>query len=240
MSIFRTISLLFCGVAFVQSAINKAPIKSDINSTQLDNDSIYATYQYVSSTGFFSTTISLKRNYIYSYSSGTDIGEYVSSGQWEKVKDTFVLTSFLKKNDLPMTLKESIEESSDSFNINWVRNLNGDVMKDAIAVLNDEEQDTCMPIFDECKFKKGAVKRIKFKFINNMSTQWYALKNNKSTKVEPVLDVNFRLDNYVFFDKKKYLKVKNRLYELKEINPVGEVIDRQNSVDTSYFLKRIK
>jgi len=206
-----------------------------------DRDSIFASYQYRTSDGFAGTTIKLKYDKSFSYSTGTDIQQSVSSGKWKIVKDTLILRSFFKRDDIPVTIKEIKTGTKDSLVISWVKNLNNDVVKDATVFFNDDTLASCMPVFDDCKAMNGSVKKIKLTFGNNCSTRWYVLKDVTIDKIEPIVNVDFSFDSYVFLADKKYLIGKKGLYELREkVKKVNGKTKVFFIKENSFFYKRIK
>jgi hypothetical protein len=157
------------------------------------------------------------------------------------VKDTLVLRSFIKRDDIPVTIIESASGHKDSLIIDWVKDLQGDIVKGATVFINGDTLEKCMPVFDECRFLVGSVRRIRLTFNNNSSSKWYELKLGDANKIEVTLNVDFSLDSYVFLSNKKFLLRKKRLYDLREevknINGKEEVFLVQES---SFFYKRIK
>src|SRR6202012_6267103 len=110
------LSLMFGLIGFCQSGGNQ---------TKFNPDTVYATYQYRSKTGLSVTTINFRTDGTFEYLSGTDLEERFSKGIWKKIKDTFFLASFLKKNDLPIQIEEHKDSLKDSVVINWVKDLRG-------------------------------------------------------------------------------------------------------------------
>jgi hypothetical protein len=203
-------------------------------------DSIFAAYQYRASDGLAGATIKLKCDKSFSYSTGTDIQQSFSSGKWNIVKDTLILTSFFKRDNIPVTIKEIKTETKDSLVISWVKNLNNDVVKDATVYFNNDTLAGCMPVFDDCKVMSGSIKKIKLAFNNNCSTRWYELKDVTINKIDPIVNVDFPFDSYVFLADKKYLMGKKGLYELQEKVKNVKGTAKGFLIKEKSFFKRIK
>ena len=69
-----------------------------------NKDSVFAVYEYLTSDRLAGAAITLKYDKSFSYSIGTDIQQSFSSGRWEIVKDTLILTSFTKREDIPVSI----------------------------------------------------------------------------------------------------------------------------------------
>lgn len=222
------------------SAIGKIP-KDSGAFNDINRDSVFASYQYRDLTGYAAASILLIDNKNFYYKDGTDLEEYFSSGMWKIKKDTLILTSHFDRNNIPVSVTEYSSDFTDSVDIKWVRNINGDIVKDATIYFNgDSSKNSCMPVFSNCKRNKGVIGKIKIVF-NNCSTSWYELKNEFASQIEPVLKLDFVLDKYVFMEEKRYLIREQGLYELqeKEIFTNGEkriVLTKVNS----RFFKKIK
>lgn len=240
MTLLRSIKFLCCGCSILTLQSSIGNHNGFFNEIGCIRDTIFRVYHHLSPDGHAGSAIKLKNDKTFSYSTGTDVQQFTSSGKWEIKNDTLILNSFLKRDDIPFVIKESAFGSLDSLTIAWVKNLNGDVVKDATVFVNDDTSASCMPVFDNCVFPIGSVKKLRFTF-NNCSTDWYFLKNMGANKIEPVVNVDFYLDGYVFLHNQKYFMTKSGLYELKES------IDRSNGQepnslirDPSLFYKRIK
>jgi len=171
---------------------------------------------------------------------GSDLEQSFSNGIWEFRKDTLILKSGLDKNNIPLLIREYKGEKKDSLSIAWMTNQNDEVVKDVMFFYNDSIQN-CMPVFDECRFRSGTIKRIKAVFSNNLYSRWYTIKDAAVTYIEPVLPLDFSLDKYIFLKNKKFLLKKGGLYELKEVKKKIKGKYRSTLIrNTSVFYERSK
>jgi len=242
MKLFKTIKIVpFLG-CFIISMVNREESKDNITKNLFFNkDSVFASYQYRSPDGLAGTFIKLKYDKSFSYFTGTDIQQSFSSGKWEIIKDTLILNSFIKKDDIPIAMREMRVAPKDSLVVDWVKDLNGDIVKDATVFFNGDSVLSCMPVFDECKVKAGSVKKIKLAFSNNCTTKWYGLKDIASNRIEPILNIDFPLNKYVFLTNRKYLIRKSGIYELRE--DVRKVNGKEKAFlvrEVSFFYKLMK
>jgi hypothetical protein len=214
--------------------------KGRIKGGMSGKDTLFAVFNWKSADGYSWARIELKFNKKFNYSSGTDLQQSFSYGFWEFRKDTLFLKSDLERSNIPLLFRESRAEKRDSLYVGWVKNLNGDVVKDAALFYNDSITN-CMPVFDECRFYKGTIKRLKAVFSNNLSTQWYEMNDTSATYIEPVLNLSFSLDKYVFFANKRFLLSKKGLYELDEVKRRHKgKVSTFFVKNTSFFYKRLK
>ena len=235
LNLFKLIAALSISL-FVCSQDGNRQIKTSATG----NDSLFAAFNHKSSDGYGWISIQLKYNKTFNYLSGTDVQQVFSHGTWEFKKDTLILSSDLDKNNLPLFLKEFKTKKKDSLYIGWVKDLNNDVVKDATFFYNDTIE-TCMPVFDECSFYKGTVKRIKAVFSNNASSDWIAISDTSVTYIEPILGLNFSIDKYVFLSNKKFLLTKKGLYGLNETKRKVKGKDKIIFIkDASDFYERMK
>ena len=176
----------------------------------------------------------------YYYAIGNDLRQDSSSGKWKLSNDTLVLTSRLNRYDIPVTFKTEYS-SADSLTIGWVKDLSGNLIKGAWIHLNSEPNDSCMPVFDECIFLKGYVKRIQLSLGDNVSTRWVEWADTLASRMYPVIGVDYPLDNYIFLDKKKYLLRKEGIYELVESIRVENGVEIKSITwKNSVLLKKVK
>jgi hypothetical protein len=239
LKISRVIPIFGCFVVIMAGNTKRDDKKT--NDAFYSKDSIFAAYQYRTSDDLAGTAIDLKYDKSFLYFTGTDVQQSFSSGNWEMVKDTLVLRSFIKKDEIPVTIKESTSAHRDSLIIEWVNNLQGDIVKGATVFINGDNSEKCMPVFDECKFAVGSVRKIRLTFGNNCSTKWHEIKNAGTNKIETIVNVNFSLDSYVFLANKKFLIRKKGLYELREV--VKKIKGKEKIFlvqESSFFYKRIK
>lgn len=218
------------------------PRKSDtIRNNHLNSkDSIFASYRYRSPDSLAGTTITLKRDKTFSYSSGTDLQQVFSSGHWRMTKDTLFLINFINREDIPFTIKETETSIKDSLTIEWVKNLQGDIVKDAIVFINGDTTKSFMPAFSECTFAIGSVKKIKLAFNNKCTTKWHELTNESANKIEPIVNIDFPFNSYAFLAPQRYLVKKNGLYELNETVEKNSGRQTKTLIRGSIFYKKIK
>lgn len=241
MTLFKTIRFVsFTGFLVIIMMNSEKKNINTISKTFYSRDSIFAFYQYRTLEGFAGTSIKLNQNKSFYYSTGTDIQQSFSSGMWEIVKDTLILKSFINRDDIPVTITEITTEHEDSITIGLIKNLNGDIIKDATVFINGDTTINCMPAFDDCRFIKGSIRKVKLAFNNNCSTKWYELKNESTSRIEPIVNVDSPFNSYVFLSNKKYIIKKKGLYELREKIKKVNGNEKKILVKEPFFYKRVK
>jgi hypothetical protein len=202
------------------------------------NDSLFAVFNYLTPDGYGWIRIELMVNKTFVYTRGACMDHFFSNGHWKIKKDTLILNSDMQKNNIPVMIRESKAETRDSLYIGLATDLSGYLVKDAGFFYNDSIK-SCMPAFDECRFYKGTVKRIKATFSNGLSSDWYTIKDPSTTYIEPVLNLNFALDRYFFLTNNKYLVQGKGLYPLYET--IKKIRGKDKAVlvkDTALYFKQ--
>jgi hypothetical protein len=202
-------------------------------------DSIYAYYINTAPGGLALESITFKKNHTFTYLSGNDIQQISTKGTWKKIKDTFIVNSFVQRNNLPISIREFNDAASDTLIFDWVKNPNGDIMKGASIFINGDTTKGYMPVLDECRFVKGTVKKIRLTFDNSTSSKWYYLENRNAARVAVTINVNEPLVEYIFFHQMKFLVRQDRLYRLNEIKDMENVRSSGDYIrDENYYLTK--
>jgi hypothetical protein len=201
-------------------------------------DSIYAKYVFVSHSDEGSITLVLKKNNTYSYTLDNHLESFFSSGNWIIRKGALILNSFIQKDNLPVTIKEKkLISSSEFLEIDWVKNLNSDVVKDAQILINGDTSNTCMPVFkNDCRIKREGLTSILIRLSNNIISKWQNIKSTSSTNIEITVNITFPLSTYIFFNKEKFIILGEKLY----VVPQKNVKSKRVTKSSKYFLTKIK
>lgn len=230
------VSIIFYSLIFINgSCVVTKTVQPRIAAT---SDSVYAEYRFISpyKNGFES--IVLKKDKTYNYVLENHIQHFSSAGKWEIRKDTLVLNSAVQKNDLPIIVKEdSIYNNAEYLQIDWVKNLQGDVMHDATIFINGDTSKSCMPVFENsCKIKKGDLKSLQIQLSNNVTSQSYTLKSTNTNHLTITVYLNYSLGMYIFFSNDKFIISGKKLYPTEQ-----KLTDKTKVVRSKrYFLTQVR
>ncbi|WP_028787684.1 hypothetical protein [Terrimonas ferruginea] len=183
--------------------------------TSSSKDSIWGAFEAKNANGIWMEYLELRNDSSFTMRAGTDAYHIYSFGSWTYRSDTVVLNSIFDKANVPVKVYDSTDSAhSDTLIIGWVKDLNGDVLKDATVFINGDTTKGYMPVFNECRFTKRQVKTIKFAF-SDYSSNWLTL-DPKANYLLPILQTNISLDRFVFLKNSKFLFQGTKLVQLSE------------------------
>ena len=85
---------------------------------------------------------------------------------------------------------------------------------DALLTINNEKI-RCFPSYKICNDNFESIDSIKILFEKKSSSKWLKITQEKYSQIIPIVQVDFMISNYEFFENKKYLITKSALEYIK-------------------------
>jgi hypothetical protein len=172
-----------------------------------------AWYAYEGGSHYTRIDLKLFKNGTFKYSLNK-VSQF-SEGTWKKKNGFLILNSSLSDNNVPIKLTYS-NDTADmirNFKVGAVRNLNGQVMKDGLININDDNT-KCDPGLGICTGEYASIDSIKIYFENGMKSKWIRVEKKEFKKLIPVAEVPYVLSNYVTFTNFRYKILGNKLKQI--------------------------
>ncbi|MDF2384852.1 hypothetical protein JMG10_25490 [Nostoc ellipsosporum NOK] len=219
-------ALIFCiGSLIAMIILYSCSTKNLGMLTSSSKDSIWGAFEAKNANGIWLEYLELRNDSSFIMRAGTDAYHAYSLGSWAYRSDTVVLNSIFDQASVPVKVYDSADLAhSDTLTIGWVKDLNGDILKDATVFINGDTTKGYMPVFDECRFKKRQLKAIKFTF-SGYSSDWLTL-DPQGNYLLPVLQTTISLDRFVFLKDSKFLFQGTKLVQLSENTKENRAWDR--------------
>lgn len=172
---------------------------------------VWAYYEYREKDSYGYVGLQLFKNGAYQYKVETAGYSSFSKGKWIMKNKVLLLTSDIKKNDLPVKLNYLIDSPVNaSFKISIVKNLKDELLTDAFVYINNDSLQ-CLPLTETCLGTYDKIDRIKVVFENGMRSKWIKVEHKVYKQLQPVLQLDFNISSYEAIDSEKYKVLKSSI-----------------------------
>lgn len=166
---------------------------------------ILAYYEYKAQDSYGYVGLTLFKSGKYYYKMETFGRGSFSEGKWRGNGREIILTSDLKKNNLPvkLTYLNDTSNSKSSFSISVVKNWKGELITDAFVYVNNDTLQ-CLPLTETCLGSFGKINRLKVVFENGLSSKWVKVEDKEYKQLQLILQLDFQVSTYETFENDKY------------------------------------
>ena len=195
--------------AFAQE-LPKAELKED---DQKNN--VLSFYEYEASDHYMIIRLWLYKDSNFYFTLSSFNRDVFSEGKWHQKDDTLTLNSSLEQDNIPVNLSYTDSTNrKNNFKIGEIRNLKGKEMVDGLVAVNDRSN-TCIPSYRICNNQLNSIDSIKIVFESGPSSKWLKISRQNYSQIIPVVQVNFMISNYQFFDNRKFRVLKSSVIPIQ-------------------------
>ena len=167
-------------------------------------NNLLSSYEYNATDHYMNIKLLLFKDSTFQFTLNSFNRDLFSNGKWTERDSTLILKSNLNSENIPIKLiySDSVNGIS-NLKIGVIRNLVGEEMPDALALVNNKSI-KCIPSYGICNKEFETIDSIKIFFESGPSSKWLQIEKSKYSQIIPIVEVNFLISNYMFFEDRKY------------------------------------
>ena len=210
MNLYKII-LTICFLVFTNSLLFAQELmKSKCKEEDKKNNTL-SSYEYNATDHYMVIKLLLYRDSTFQFTLSSFNRDLFSEGKWTEKDSTLILRSYLSRENIPVNIlySDSLNRIN-NFKIGVIKNLKGEEMPDALALINNKSI-KCIPSYGICNNDFESIDSIKIYFESGPSSKWLQIEKSKYSQIIPIVQVNFLISNYMFFEGRKFRILKSSL-----------------------------
>jgi len=205
------IVLTICFLILTNSLIFAQELMKNKCKEEDTKNNLLSSYEYNAADHYMVIKLLLYRDSTFQFTLSSFNRDLFSEGKWTEKDSSLILRSYLSRENIPVKLlySDSLNRIN-NFKIGVIKNLKGEEMPDALALINNKSI-KCIPSYGICNNDFKSIDSIKIYFESGPSSKWLQIEKSKYSQIIPIVQVNFLISNYMFFEDRKFRILKSSL-----------------------------